>query len=81
VRLLDEQNPVDLVGDFEVKVKVEHNLRAGSYILLIGIDSQSENIYYNPSAIQVEVLEFGTKDYKYKNYGLIDAKSTWEIKA
>ncbi|HET9503944.1 MAG TPA: ABC transporter ATP-binding protein [Hymenobacter sp.] len=79
-RQLDNIQAVDLNGDFEVLVSVEHNLRAGAYILAIGIDAFAHNIYFNASACQVDVLEVGSKEYKYKNYGLIDTESTWQIK-
>ncbi|GAB3637397.1 hypothetical protein GCM10027422_29870 [Hymenobacter arcticus] len=79
-RSLDGYQAVDLDGEFEVSVKIEHNLRAGAYIVSIGIDSFTQNIYYNSAATQIDILEVGDKEYKYKNHGLIDAESTWQIK-
>lgn len=79
VRLLDGYQAVDLDGEFEVLVTIDHNLRAGAYILAIGIDAYSHNIYFNASAVQIDVLEVGNKEYKYKNYGLIDTESTWQV--
>lgn len=80
VRLLDSNNTVELDGDFEFQVEIKHNIRAGSYVLAIGIDSYSQNIYFNSDATQIDILEIGDKEYKYKNYGLIDAEGTWQIK-
>ena len=79
-RSLDKGKTFDLNGDFEVKISVNHNLRASSYILALGMDSYSENIYFNPSVAEIEILEIGSNEYKYKNYGLVDIQTSWEIK-
>lgn len=80
VRSIDEQMVFDLNGDFEVELKINHNIRAGTYVVSVGIDSQSENIYFNPALFQLDILEVGSKEYKYKNYGIVDFATNWKIK-
>ncbi len=77
-RLLDSQESIVLDGDFEVKVKIEHSLRAGNYQLALGIDSSINNIYINHEITWFEILDTGRSKYNIINYGIVNASSTWE---
>jgi ABC-type polysaccharide/polyol phosphate transport system ATPase subunit len=79
IRSVDEQVVVDLDKDFEVEIVVKHNIRAGTYIVSVGIDSQSQNVYFNPNVFQLDILEVGNREYKYKNNGVIDVESAWNV--
>lgn len=78
-RLNDSNAPISLDGEFDITVSISHNLRAGNYTLLLGIDTQIDILYFNPGISMLEVLEVGNKEYKNKNYGLINVESSWEI--
>ncbi|UEG52977.1 ATP-binding cassette domain-containing protein [Mucilaginibacter daejeonensis] len=77
-RLLDSQESIILDGDFEIKVKIEHSLRAGNYQLALGIDSSINNIYINHEITWFEILDTGRSKYNIINYGIVNASSTWE---
>jgi lipopolysaccharide transport system ATP-binding protein len=79
IRSIDKDAVVDLDGEFEVEVVINHNIRAGNYVVSVGVDSQSENIYFNPALFQLSVLEVGNREYKYKNYGVVDFEADWKI--
>ena len=78
-RLNDSNQNIVLDGEFDITVTIEHNLRSGSYIMLLGIDTQIDILYFNANITMLEVLEVGDNEYKTKNYGLINVKSNWEV--
>ena len=80
VRSLDNSGAVDVDGVFEVEVFINQNLRSGTYVISVGIDSQNEAVYFNPGILQLEILEIGNREYKYNNFGLLDVESVWKIK-
>lgn len=79
IRSVDQEVVVDLDGDFEVEIDIKHNIRAGTYVVSVGIDSQSQNVYFNPGIFQLDILEIGDREYKYKNNGVIDVESAWHV--
>lgn len=62
----------------EVRVAIDHNLRAGTYLLACGVAAGNYAYYYNPSAVQLEVSEVGTGTYLYRNEGLMNCRARWE---
>ena len=64
---------------YKVITTIKHNLRAGLYNLILGISSGNYNYYYHPLAAQLEILEVGEKEYLYRNNGIINCESAWEI--
>ncbi|MEO6883805.1 MAG: ABC transporter ATP-binding protein [Bacteroidia bacterium] len=65
-------------GDIlEVGTKINHNLRAGLYILSIGVANGNFNYYHNSDVSQLEILNYGTKNYIENNTGLINCDSDW----
>jgi lipopolysaccharide transport system ATP-binding protein len=61
----------------EVCCSIGHNLRAGLYVLLVGVFHGSYVYYYNPSAAQMEISEVGTAVYLSENTGLINCDASW----
>jgi lipopolysaccharide transport system ATP-binding protein len=63
----------------EVRCTIHHNLRAGRYVVLIGVYSGNYNYYYNPSAAELDVSEVGSSDYASQNIGLITCAASWSV--
>ncbi len=64
---------------FESVTTIHHNLRAGIYIISIGIACGNLSYYYNSSAAQLEILNYGTDKYNDMDHGLIHCKSEWTV--
>jgi lipopolysaccharide transport system ATP-binding protein len=62
-----------------VECTIRHNLRAGLYVILIGVFYGSYVYYYNPSAAQMEVSEMGSGVYLSENSGLINCNASWSV--
>ena len=74
------REPINLEpGEVNIVAEILHNLRAGVYVLLLGIASGNYNYYFNNSLVTFEISDIGTKPYLYKNNGLIYADSRWSI--
>lgn len=61
----------------EVCVEIQHNLRAGRYVVACGVASGNYAYYYNPSAAQLDVSEVGSEAYPYRNEGLVNCQARW----
>ena len=66
-------------GEYYINSEIRHNLRAGIYILILGIASGNYNYYYNPSVSTFEVSDIGSQPYLYKNYGVLNCDLKWEV--
>ncbi|MDQ3047281.1 MAG: ABC transporter ATP-binding protein [Bacteroidota bacterium] len=64
---------------FSVVVEIPHNIRAGSYVIALGITSGLFNYYHNGSIAQLEVLNYGTANYQDHDNGLINCQSEWTL--
>ena len=69
-------------GLTEIRCEFKNILRAGVYKFAFGISiGERTNLYYNPSAFEIEVLDTGLNtDYKINNSGIINMDSNWETK-
>ncbi len=64
---------------FETTTIIPHNLRAGIYLISIGMANGNLVYYYNMNAAQLEILNYGTTKYNDIDHGLIICKSEWEV--
>ena len=64
---------------FEFITTIHHNLRAGMYIIVVGMANGNLVYYYNPNIAQLEILNYGISKYRDIDHGIINCKSEWDI--
>lgn len=64
----------------KVYCNAKHNIRAGSYEIMIGITSGIYVYYYNPDAARLEISDvLGKQHYPERNFGLINCDVSWSV--
>jgi lipopolysaccharide transport system ATP-binding protein len=66
-------------GEHVIISEIFHNLRAGYFNLLLGIASGNYTYYFNPSVCGFEILDVGNTPYLFKNNGIVNVNSHWEV--